>query len=296
MGRREAKNLAAAKKPLKRSRSAEAWDQAAAMKITTWNVNSLNVRLAYVLAWMEFARPDVLCLQETKLSQEAFPSAEFAALGYESKHYGQGRWNGVAIVSKVGLENPAQGFTSDTYELCQEADDEARIVWATCGGARVASAYIPNGRAIDDPHYSYKLRWLQRLKAQLENHHTAGENIAIVGDFNIAPADNDVWSMDAFEGKTHVTAPERQNWMALCDWGLEDVFRQRFAGIDGLYTYWDYQAGRFHKREGMRIDHILASKPLADKLAWISLDRNARKVRDENKPSDHAPLTAEFVL
>jgi len=266
------------------------------MKITTWNVNSLNVRLPYVLGWMEFAQPDVLCLQETKLSQEAFPSAEFAALGYESQHYGQGRWNGVAIVSKVGLDDPALGFSSDTQKLCPQADAEARLVWATCGGVRLASAYIPNGRAIDDPHYSYKLLWLQRLKAQLEAQHTAGDKLAIVGDFNIAPADRDVWSAAAFEGKTHVTEPERRHWLALCDWGLKDVFRQRFADIDGLYTYWDYQAGRFHKREGMRIDHILASQPLADKLTWISLDRNARKVRDDHKPSDHAPLTAEFAL
>ncbi len=266
------------------------------MKLTTWNVNSLNVRLPYVLEWIELAQPDVLCLQETKLAQEAFPEAEFATLGYESQHYGQGRWNGVAIISKVGLENPSLGFAPDTLQLCEEADGEARIVWATCGGVRLASAYVPNGRAIDNPHYSYKLRWLQRLRAQLEAQHTVADDVVVVGDFNIAPEDRDVWNIDAFEGKTHVTEPERDSWMALCDWGLKDVFRQRYGDIGGLYTYWDYQAGRFHKREGMRIDHILASPPVAQRLTWITLDRNARKSRGEHKPSDHAPLTANFAL
>ena len=265
------------------------------MKLTTWNVNSLNARLDYVLEWIELAQPDVLCLQETKLAQDAFPSEAFADAGYESQHYGEGRWNGVAIISKVGLDDPALGFSDDTQELCPEADDEARIVWASCAGVRIASAYVPNGRAVDDPHYRYKLAWLERLKAQLEAQHQPAEPLALVGDFNIAPADYDVWDIKAFEGLTHVTEPERQRWQALCDWGLIDVFRQRFAELDGLYTYWDYQAGRFHKRQGMRIDHILASPPLAETMQWINLDRNARKARGELKPSDHAPLTAGFA-
>lgn len=265
------------------------------MRLTTWNVNSLNARLNFVLDWVELAQPDVLCLQETKLAQDAFPADDFAKLGYQSQHHGEGRWNGVAIVSKVGLDDPAPGFSPGTQKLCPRADEEARILWATCGGVRIASAYVPNGRALDDPHYEYKLAWLRRLRAQLEADHTPDQKLVLVGDFNIAPADNDVWSRAAFEGKTHISAPERDGWQALCDWGLADVFRDRF-GEDGLYTYWDYQAGRFHKREGMRIDHILASAPLAEHMDWIVLDRNARKARGEDKPSDHAPLTAQFVL
>lgn len=282
------------------------------MKITTWNVNSLNARMPYVTAWIEIAEPDVLCLQETKLKDEAFPHSEFAALGYESAHCGQGQWNGVAILSRVGLDDTFRNFDERAGVPVMEADEgsgaadgssavassepEARLVWATCGGVRIASAYVPNGRELNHPHYRYKLRWLASLRAHLDLLESPEEPVVITGDFNIAPEDNDVWDIEAFADNTHVSEPEREKLREVCDWGLTDVFRDRYGPADGLYTYWDYRAGRFNRREGMRIDHILASEPLAEQLEWIVLDRNARKTWGEDKPSDHAPLTASFGL
>ena len=276
------------------------------MKVATWNVNSLKARMPYVTAWIETAKPDVLCLQETKLKEEAFPHSEFAALGYESVHCGQGQWNGVAILSRVGLEDAFSNFderagipvmeTEDSADAEGSTEPEARLVWATCGGVRVSSAYVPNGRELNHPHYRYKLRWLSCLRAHLDLRESPDEQVLVTGDFNIAPEDNDVWDSEAFADSTHVSEPEREKLREVCEWGLTDVFRDRYGPADGLYTYWDYRAGRFNRREGMRIDHILASAPLAANLEWVVLDRNARKTWGEDKPSDHAPLTASFEL
>lgn len=259
------------------------------MKITTWNVNSLNARLEFVLGWLKLAQPDVLCIQETKLKQDTFPHDDFTALGYESVHYGQGQWNGVAIISKVGIHDTEPGFADGHDE-----DPQARLIWATCGEVRIASAYIPNGRELGHEHYHYKLAWFQRLEEKLQTY-SPEEPLVIVGDFNVAPTDLDIWDTKAFRKRTHVSEPEREAWQKLCDWGLHDVFRQRYPDIPGLFTFWDYQAGSFHQRRGMRIDHILATNPLSEKLEWVLLDRNARKNRGDLKPSDHAPLTAEFA-
>ena len=270
------------------------------MKITTWNVNSLKARMPYVTAWIEIAKPDVLCLQETKLKTEAFPFGEFANLGYESVHCGQGQWNGVAILSRVGLENDFHNFDKQAgipmMEVPDATEPEARLIWATCGGVRVASAYVPNGRELNHPHYHYKLHWLSCLRAHLELRESPEAPVVVTGDFNIAPADNDVWDIEAFADNTHVSVPEREKLREVCEWGLNDVFRDRYGQTDGLYTYWDYRAGRFNRREGMRIDYILASAPLSENLNWIVLDRNARKTWGEDKPSDHAPLTASFEI
>ena len=268
--------------------------------------------MPYVTAWIEIAEPDVLCLQETKLKDEAFPHSEFAVLGYESVHCGQGQWNGVAILSRVGLDDAFRNFDeragvpvmdadenadasdSESSSAVTSSEPEARLIWATCGGVRVASAYVPNGRELNHPHYHYKLRWLASLRAHLDLLESPEEPVVVTGDFNIAPEDNDVWDIEAFADNTHVSEPEREKLREVCDWGLTDVFRDRYGPADGLYTYWDYRAGRFNRREGMRIDHILASEPLAEQLEWIVLDRNARKTWGEDKPSDHAPLTASF--
>lgn len=276
------------------------------MKITTWNVNSLKARMPYVVAWIEIAKPDVLCLQETKLKEEAFPHAEFAALGYESVHCGQGQWNGVAILSRVGLEDVFRNFVEqagvpviETEEVSGSQSNiapEARLVWATCGGVRVASVYVPNGRELNHPHYHYKLRWLSSLRAHLDLLESPDEPVVVTGDFNIAPEDNDVWDTEAFVDSTHVSEPEREELREVCEWGLTDVFRDRFRSVDGLYTYWDYRAGRFNRREGMRIDLTLATASLAERLEWVVVDRNARKAWNQNKPSDHAPLTASFEM
>lgn len=257
------------------------------VRIVSWNVNSLNARMPRVEEWLALMEPDVVCMQETKLADDAFPHLAFRSLGYETVHHGQGRWNGVAIASRVGLDDLAVDFADGG-----DPDVDARIVWATCDGVRVASCYIPNGRAIDDDHYQYKLAWLARLRAHLDAACSPEQPVALLGDFNIAPADRDVWDMKAFAGATHVTEPERQAFATLLDWGLHDVFRERYPDIDGLFTYWDYTAGRFHKRQGMRIDFILASTPLAERLDWVLVDRNARK---GDKPSDHAPLVAHFA-
>ncbi|MFT7600190.1 MAG: exodeoxyribonuclease-3 [Acidimicrobiales bacterium] len=256
------------------------------MLVATWNVNSLKARMPRVEDWLAQVRPDVLCLQETKLSDEAFPAAAFEELGYQSAHHGQGQWNGVAILSRMGIEDPHGGFAEGI-----EADDDARLVSATCGGVRVHSVYVPNGREVDHEHYHYKLSWLARLRAHLEATVTASGDVVVAGDWNIAPTDDDVWDRAAFDGATHVTGRERDALANVIDWGLVDTFRQRYSDA-GLFSYYDYQAGRFHKREGIRIDFLLASKSLAARSALDLVDRNGRK---GEKPSDHVPVIAVYT-
>lgn len=255
------------------------------MLIATWNVNSLKARLPRVEDWLATVQPDVLCLQETKLTDDAFPAMTFAALGYESVHHGQGQWNGVAILSKVGLEATLAGFDDG-----REPDPDARVVWATCGGVRICSVYVPNGRELGHDHYRYKLDWLGRLRHHLDLHHTPDEPLAVLGDWNIAPTDLDVWSPKAFEGCTHVSAPEREALDHVKAWGLVDTFRLRYPE-GGLYSYWDYRGGDFHKRRGIRIDYVLSSTALAATNVSDLIDRNARK---GEKPSDHAPVLSMF--
>ena len=252
------------------------------VRIATWNVNSLKARLPRVEEWLEYARPDVLCLQETKLSDKAFPAMTFSALGYDSVHHGQGQWNGVAILSRVGIEDTTSGFgaLADPYE------GDARLVAATCGGVRVVSVYVPNGREVDTEFYERKLVWLEQLRVWLDTTASPDQPLAVLGDFNVAPEDRDVWSIKAFAGSTHVTEPERQAVQRLCDWGMVDAFRARYDD-DRLYTYWDYRRGDFHQGRGMRIDLVLVTRPLAERLEWALVDRNARKGQ---QPSDHAPL------
>ncbi len=247
----------------------------------------MRARWDRVEPWLKAVRPDVLCMQETKLADDGFPSDKFEALGYQWAHYGQGQWNGTAICSRVGLDDVVQGFDDG------DADDpEARVIWATCGGVRVASVYVPNGRTLDSDHYRYKLDWLERLRSYLDSFCDPSERLVVAGDFNVAPADIDVWDVSTFKGATHVSVPERRAWQAVCDWGLQDVFRLRYPDVEGLYTFWDYQAGRFHKREGMRIDHVLATSSLAETAVGVIVDRNARK---GHKPSDHAPIVVDLV-
>jgi exodeoxyribonuclease-3 len=255
------------------------------MLIATWNVNSLKARLPRVTEWLDQVRPDVLCMQETKLSDAQFPAMDFTALGYDSVHHGQGQWNGVAILSRVGLTDTFSGFDDGG-----PPDVDARIVWATCGGVRVGSVYVPNGRSLDDDHYTYKLAWLARLRAHLDAHDQPTEPLVVCGDWNIAPEDRDVWSIGAFEGSTHVSQPERDALAKVKEWGLVDVFRDRYDS-DGLFSYWDYRAGDFHQKRGMRIDYVLASTSLAKYSVSDLVDRNARK---GTKPSDHAPVLALF--
>ncbi len=254
--------------------------------MATWNVNSVKQRMPRFLPWLDQRQPDVVCLQETKLSDEAFDellSAELADRGYAVAHYGEGRWNGVAILSRAGLDDVVRGVAGAPGFPHQEA----RAVAATCGGVRVHSLYVPNGREPDSDHYRYKLEWLAALREVVG----AGPDAAIVcGDMNIAPADADVFDPDAYVGQTHVTEPEREALAALLELGLHDVIRDRWPA-ERVFTYWDYRAGMFHKDLGMRIDLVLAGAPVAERVRAAWVDRHARK---GTGPSDHAPVIVDL--
>ena len=254
------------------------------MRLATWNVNSLKARLPRVEDWLHAVQPDVVCLQETKLADTAFPAMSLQALGYEAAHHGEGRWNGVAVLSRVGLEDVTTGFGADPA-----LDREARIVSAVCGGIRVASVYVPNGRSLDDDHYTYKLAWLDELHRWIAERWA--ESLIVAGDYNIAPEDRDVWDPAEFEGSTHVSEAERARLAALIDLGLVDVFRRHYDA-PGLYSWWDYRAGNFHKGKGMRIDHVFATADVAERTTSVLIDRNARKGKS---PSDHAPVVVDIA-
>lgn len=258
------------------------------MRIVTWNVNSLKARLPRVEEFLAYAQADVLCLQETKLSDAAFPALTFKELGYDSVHHGQGQWNGVAILSRVGLEDATFGFGAEREDPYAP---DARLVAATCAGVRVVSVYVPNGRTVPSDHYDRKLAWFGVLADWVQAHHQPGDALAILGDYNVAPEDIDVWDAKAFVGSTHVTPAERAAVQALEDWGLHDAFRAVHPGAPGLYTYWDYRSGDFHQHRGMRIDLALVTAPLLDRLTFSVVDRNARK---GTQPSDHAPLIIDL--
>lgn len=255
------------------------------MRIATWNVNSLKARMPRVEEWLAYAAPDVLCLQETKLADAAFPGMTFESLGYQWAHHGSGQWNGVAILSRVGIDDVVNGFHHGL-----EPDTDTRLISATCGGVRVASVYVPNGRTLDHEHYQYKLSWFDRLAQHLDQTTDPDSPVVVTGDFNVAPEDRDVWDIKAFAGSTHVSQPEREALARLRDWGLQDAFRLLYD-TDRLYTYWDYRAGDFHQHRGMRIDLMYVTKPLAEAARWALVDRNARKGK---LPSDHAPLVVDF--
>ena len=258
------------------------------MRLATWNVNSLGARLPYVLEWLEDFEPDVLCMQETKQADSAFPEAAFADLGYESAHHGDGRWNGVAILSRVGLADASRGFES------HEDANGCRIVTARCADVRVHSVYVPNGRSLDSEQYEIKLAWLARLRRYLDETCEPGTDVAVCGDFNVAPRDSDVWDPAQFVGETHVSEPERAALQEILDWGLVDVFGEQHPD-GGVFSWWDYRAGNFHKGQGMRIDLILLSKDLARRAGPVTIDREARKKsRLGNKPSDHSPVLVDL--
>ena len=235
--------------------------------------------------WLVDVQPDVVCMQETKMAEDAFPTETFAAMGYESVHHGQGQWNGVAILSRVGLENPIRNFADG-----QEPDPEARLVTATCAGIRVSSVYVPNGRELDHDHYKYKLAWMKRLIDHLDADTSPTQGVIVTGDYNIAPEDQDVYNPADFVGATHVSEAERQVLRDLEAWGMSDVFRHHHRD-DKLYSWWDYRAGGFNQNKGMRIDLILATQSVLEKTRWTIVDRQARK---GEKPSDHAPVLVDI--
>jgi exodeoxyribonuclease-3 len=255
------------------------------MRFATWNVNSVKARLPRLLEWLDGTKPDVLCLQETKVPADGFPSDEVGELGYETAAHGLGRWNGVALLSRVGLEDVRHGFTGEPGY----PDPEARAISARCGGIRFMSVYVPNGRTPEDPHYTYKLSWLAALRAALIADVAAGP-LVVAGDFNVAPTDDDVWDPRVFIGATHVTPPERAALAAIRDVGLRDIVGRPLKG-DRPFTYWDYRAGMFHQNKGMRIDLVLASPEVAGRVTDALVDRDARKGKG---PSDHAPIVVDI--
>lgn len=256
------------------------------MRIATWNVNSLTMRMPRVLDWLASTRPDVLCMQETKVADKLFPRAELAALGYDVATHGGGQWNGVAVLSTIGLADVRRGFPGEPGF----PDPEARAVAATCGPARVWSVYVPNGRTVDSPHFTYKLSWLRALRDAVAAEVNEATPLAVCGDFNVAPADIDVWDPEAFIGSTHVTPAERGAVAALLELGLTDVAARPLKGPQP-FTYWDYRGGNFHRGLGMRIDLVLLSGALASHISDAYVDRDARKGK---APSDHAPVVVDI--
>ena len=256
------------------------------MRVATWNVNSVKQRVPRLLPWLDERQPDVVCLQETKLSDDAFEQllgTDLAERGYAVAVHGEVQWNGVAILSRAGLDDVVSGVPGAPGF----PQAEARAVSAMCGGIRVHSIYVPNGRVPDSEHYRYKLAWLAALHDALESDPPAS---LVCGDKNIAPADIDVFDPDAYIGQTHVTPPERAALATLRGLGLRDVVRDRWPD-ERIFTYWDYRAGMFHQDLGMRIDLVLASEPVAGRVAAAWVDRQARK---GSGPSDHAPVIVDL--
>jgi exodeoxyribonuclease-3 len=256
------------------------------VRLATWNVNSVKQRVPRLLPWLDQRRPDVVCLQETKLDDAAFEALlgeDLAGRGYQVAVHGEAQWNGVAILSRVGLDDVVVGLSGAPGFPHQEA----RAVSASCDGIRVHSLYVPNGRVPDSDHYRYKLEWLAALRDVVRN----GPDATVVcGDMNIAPADADVFDPDAYVGQTHVTPPERRALAELQALGLHDVVRERWP-TERVFTYWDYRAGMFHQDLGMRIDLVLAGAPVAGRVQAAWVDRHARK---GSRPSDHAPVIVDL--
>ena len=270
----------------------------AGMRIATWNVNSIRARVDRVVDWMVRADVDVLAIQETKCSDDQFPTMTFLSAGYEVMHCGHSQWNGVAIASRIGFSDVQTGFEGQPPWTGGKDGHtaEARALAATCGGVRVWSLYVPNGRTVEDPHYRYKLEWLAALRdtAQSWLCQDPQAQIALTGDWNIAPRDEDVWNMEFFRGSTHVTEAERAAFEAI-ETSFADVVRP-FAPGPGAYTYWDYTQLRFPRREGMRIDFILASPALARRVVHAEIVRDERKGGKDRigSPSDHAPVLIDI--
>lgn len=250
------------------------------MRVATWNVNSLRARVDSVARWLEEQAPDVLCMQETKVVDEDFPEELFVARGYQVVHWGTSQWNGVAIAARAPIAEVERGLSGGE-------DEEARAIAGTVLGVRVYSVYVPNGRALDDPHYRYKLEWLDALRARVATELARGP-LVVAGDFNVAPGDRDVWDPSALEGATHVSPPEREAISRIIALGLVDGVRA-LAGDEEAFTWWDYRQGAFRRNLGMRIDLVLVSSDLAPREFLVD-----RAARGWPRPSDHAPVIVDL--
>jgi exodeoxyribonuclease-3 len=267
------------------------------MRIATWNVNSLKARIEKVAWWLRRAQPDVLLMQETKLKDADAPATRFRDEGYELAHHGEGRWNGVAIASRIGIDDIVTNFGEALRpaKTPEAGDDEpfaeARMIAVRCGPVQVVSIYAPNGRKVASPFYEAKLLWYERLTRWICEASRPDDALVIGGDFNVAPADADVWNPAAAHGGTHVSPRERDAFAAVCRCGLVDAYRIHHTE-PGRYTWWDYRSGDFHRNIGMRIDHLLVTQPLVPRVVWAEIDREARKGKPT--PSDHAPLVIDL--
>jgi exodeoxyribonuclease-3 len=253
------------------------------MRLATWNVNSLKVRLPHLADWLARTQPDVVCLQELKLEDAKFPRAELEAAGYQAAVSGQKTYNGVAILARAGLSDVSAGMPGF-------ADEQKRVIAATVGGVRAICVYCPNGQAVGSEKYGYKLRWFAALREYVAAEMARHPLLALAGDFNVAPEDRDVHDPKAWEGQVHVSEPERAAWRALLALGLKDTFRL-FEQPEKIYSWWDYRMMGFRRNAGLRIDQILVSAPLATRCTSCSVDKEPRKLE---RPSDHAPVMAEF--
>ncbi|MDT0165888.1 exodeoxyribonuclease III [Actinotalea sp. AC32] len=266
------------------------------MRIATWNINSVRARADRAVAWLERTGTDVVALQETKCRDDQFPYAVFEMAGYEVAHVGSSQWNGVAIASRVGLEDVEVGFPGQPAFGADEPVVEARALGATCGGVRVWSLYVPHGRSPGDPHYAYKLAWLEQLRVAAAGWIAPGDGdpdarIALVGDWNVIPYDTDVYDVTAFEGATHVTAPERDAFFRFADAGWTEVSRVHVPD-EHRYTYWDYQQLCFPKNKGLRIDFAWTSPALTERVTGVTIDREERKGKGA---SDHVPVVVDLA-
>lgn len=254
------------------------------MKIATWNVNSINIRLEQLLAWLEATQTDVVCLQETKCVDENFPYQAIFDAGYHTAFYGQKSYNGVAIISKHEIDDVQKNFPDD--------DDESpkRLIAATIKGIRIVNTYIPNGTELWTDKFTFKLDWLQRLRRYFDETCDLNSDVLLCGDFNVAPEELDVWSVPAWEGKLHFTKTERAAIHHVKQWGFVDVFRKLHPDAKE-YSWWNYREGAWQRNQGLRIDHIWTSPPLADKCTGCWIDKTPRS---HEKPSDHTPVVAEF--
>lgn len=255
------------------------------MRIATWNVNSIRARLDHVVDWLLDHQPDVLALQELKVVDEDFPAEALQEAGYRSVAYGQKTYNGVAILAREPIEDVRRGFDDGAEE-----DPQARIVRGTVGGVRIVNVYVVNGKEVGDEKYHYKLAWLDRLRAMLHDQESPDGELVLLGDFNICPEPRDTWDAEKWEGRVFCTEEERRRFRAFLDWGLVDTLRSH-DDRDGLFTWWDYRGLSYQRRKGLRIDHILASKSLAERSTACVVDRVPRK---RKRPSDHAPVLATF--
>jgi exodeoxyribonuclease-3 len=256
------------------------------MILATWNVNSVNKRLPQLLDWLARVKPNLLCLQETKVVDEKFPAAEIRELGYYTESYGEKAYNGVAIISDSPLTNVERGLSREVGPASR------RMIAGSYGDVRVLDVYIPNGGEIGSDKYAYKMAWIAALKEHLSGKHKPDELLIVAGDFNVAPRDNDVFDPEAARGGILVSDEERQALEDFRNWGFVDVLR-KFHSQTGLYSWWDYRMNAFRKNMGFRIDHIWASTTLAEKARAAYIDREPRKLE---QPSDHTPVLAEFEL